>query len=196
MMKEKIVFELKPEHITLMKNLCFRTVIHTEYGDRFIPEINRKRPFGNSGAAYSAAEYLSCERDAEGKFSPETLGRIEELILELPVALEIVMDNQTFIPGKYEVSPYGAYCQYHALRKYHALKEPLNEMAQWVKQQAADYQGQLASLHEICMNIHGDDPWRVIEDLKFFSSTPFLEQAVTVFKRAAEGLEGTVDGNR
>lgn len=181
---EKIKFNLKQEHIALMRHLNFRTSVATEYDDKFIPEIDRKRPFGNSGVVYSAAEHLNRERDSEGDFSTETMETTERLLLELPVALEVVMKYQTFIPGEYEVDLYGAYSQYSRLCKYYALKKPLEQIENWARQQGAECRSQMISLHELCMNIRGDDPWGIIKDLKMFQSTPFLQYAIAVFEQA------------
>ena len=38
-------------------------------------------------------------------------------------------------------------------------------------------------LHEVCMNVSGDNPWKVIDDLKWFARTDFLADAIAVFEK-------------
>jgi hypothetical protein len=101
------------------------------------------------------------------------------LIIELPVALQIVMQNHTFEPGEYEVGEYSsAYFNYVHIRNYHALKSPIAEIEE--KYKDCD---QMERLHEVCMNVSGDNPWKVIDDLKWFARTDFLADAIAVFEK-------------
>lgn len=101
------------------------------------------------------------------------------LIIELPVALQIVMQNHTFEPGEYEVGEYSsAYFNYVHIRNYHALKSPIAEIEE--KYKDCD---QMERLHEVCMNVSGDNPWKVIDDLKWFAQTDFLADAIAVFEK-------------
>lgn len=176
-------FELRQEHIDLISNLNFKTEVRTVYDDRYIPAIDRKRPFGNSGATSSVMEIMGwhCDEETE-EYRPEDVEKAEMLLIELPVALEIVTQNRTFTPGTYEVGDYSAYFNYMHIKNYHALKEPLKEVEETAVKTTDDAES-MEKLHEICMNVHGEDPWKVIDTLKWFNSTAFLERAINIFEK-------------
>ena len=98
--KENPKFTLTEEHIRLAGNLNFRVCPDTEYDDPFIPGIDRKRPFGNSGAVDDVLDILGCERDEEGYCSAADVSHAEDLLIELPLALEVIVKNRTFEPGR------------------------------------------------------------------------------------------------
>lgn len=176
-------FKLKPEHIKLMESLNFRVSVFTDSAesDKYRPVIDFKRPFGNSAHTLAVCMMMGLS------YGDEDIEKAETLIIELPVALEIVMRNHTFDPGEYEVDKYSpAYVNYVHIRNYHALKAPLAEMEE--KYKDCD---QMKSLHNICMNVSGDDPWKVIDDLKWFTSTDFLADAITVFEKHRENNSRT-----
>lgn len=125
-------FELKKEHILLAKELNFETIVDTGYQDKFAPAINLKRPFGNSGVTYDVMSKLGMLTD-DGEYSPEDLDKAETLLVELPVALEIILSNMTFEPGIYEVSPYGAYFNYEIALAHKMLNEPLKAIEEEIK---------------------------------------------------------------
>ena len=173
-------FKLKPEHIKIMTDLNFRISILIDSKDRYRPAIDVKRPFGNSGPTTNVCEIMGWHCDEEsGEYAAEDIEKAEMLIIELPVALQIVMQNHTFEPGEYEVGEYSsAYFNYVHIRNYHALKSPIAEIEE--KYKDCD---QMERLHEVCMNISGDNPWKVIDDLKWFAQTDFLADAITVFEK-------------
>lgn len=173
-------FELKPEHIKIMTDLNFRISILIDSKDRYRPAIDVKRPFGNSGPTTNVCEIMGWHCDEEsGEYAAEDIEKAEMLIIELPVALQIVMQNHTFEPGEYEVGEYSsAYFNYVHIRNYHALKSPIAEIEE--KYKDCD---QMERLHEVCMNVSGDNPWKVIDDLKWFAQTDFLADAIAVFEK-------------
>jgi hypothetical protein len=119
-----------------------------------------------------------CDEES-GEYAAEDIEKAEMLIIELPVALQIVMQNHTFEPGEYEVGEYSsAYFNYVHIRNYHALKSPIAEIEE--KYKDCD---QMERLHEVCMNVSGDNPWKVIDDLKWFAQTDFLADAIAVFEK-------------
>lgn len=67
---------------------------------------------------------------------------------------------------------------YVHIRNYHALKSPIAEIEE--KYKDCD---QMERLHEVCMNVSGDNPWKVIDDLKWFAQTDFLADAIVVFEK-------------
>lgn len=118
-MTRKPKFELKIEHIVLATALNFKP--HGRWWENdplsfeFIPEIDPKRPFGNSGCTYDVAQRLNLLKEAEDGDKPMT-AEIERLamryIIELPVALEVIMANRTFDLGLYETDRHSAYFAY------------------------------------------------------------------------------------
>lgn len=147
-------FKLKPEHIKIMTDLNFRISILIDSKDRYRPAIDVKRPFGNSGPTTNVCEIMGwhCDEESE-EYAAEDIEKAEMLIIELPVALQIVMQNHTFEPGEYEVEEKYKDCD------------------------------QMERLHEVCMNVSGDNPWKVIDDLKWFAKTDFLADAIAVFEK-------------
>lgn len=189
-------FKLTEEHIKVMTELNFMTAVFVDSSDRFIPTIDRKRPFGNSGATTNVCEIMKWYGNENGEYSAEVINKAETLLIELPVALQIVMQNHTFEPGEYEVEEYSsAYFNYIHMRNYHALKETLAEV-----EKKCEGHPSLKRLHEVCMNVFGDDPWKVIDDLKFFNDYDgFIADAIKIFEkhRDEQILEewlGTHDG--
>lgn len=90
-------FKLKPEHIKIMTDLNFRISILIDSKDRYRPAIDVKRPFGNSGPTTNVCEIMGWHCDEEsGEYAAEDIEKAEMLIIELPVALQIVMQNHTF----------------------------------------------------------------------------------------------------
>lgn len=183
-------FELKEEHIKLITNLNFKVCVGTEYGDEYIPVIDRKRPFGNSGATNSVMEIMGwlCDEKTE-EYRLEDVEKAEMLLIELPVALEIVTQNRTFAPGIYEVEEYSTYFNYMHTKNYHALKPALKEVEETAVKTADDIKT-MEKLHEICMNVQGDDPWKVIDTLKWFDSTDFLQKAIHIFEKNKSSEKG------
>lgn len=110
-----VKFELTAEHVKLIGELAFE-VCTDAYDDALIPGISRKRPFGNGWAIASVLDLLGCECGGDRKYKEEDTEKARELLIELPVALEIVTQYRTFEPGVYEVSPYGAYARYQAAK--------------------------------------------------------------------------------
>ena len=181
-----VEFELKEEHIKLAAKLHMRVSVDTEYDDSYIPEIDRKRPFGNGGATYSVMEILEWQRGEDGEYDEKSVRAAEMLLIELPVALEIIFRNQTFTPGIYEVDEYGAYYNYTHVRNYRLLQKPLKEIESNASENERKY---MHNLREMCMNVSGTDPYRIINDLKMFHSVPFIKKAIRIFKKYQEETE-------
>ena len=95
-------FELTEQHIKLLKkfNVGWR---HCEYG---APEINPKRPYGNSYVAGDIAQILGIEgeetEDGECALSAEQEKQLYRVHLETKNALEIVLQTGSYKPGIYK----------------------------------------------------------------------------------------------
>lgn len=179
--QEPVFFTLKEEHIKLIEKLNFKVCAETEYNDRYIPGIDRKRPFGNSGATGDVLEILGRECDEEGEFREEDIDEAETLLVELPLALKAVVKNKTFTPGDYEVERYGAYSQYQMMRNYKALHMALDEVEGTLCQTDANLQ-KFGQLQTMCINVFGDDPWEAIQYIGWGKGKdPFWDSALEIF---------------
>lgn len=181
MTDRKVTFTLREEHIKLIGRLNYKVCADTEYDDPFIPGIDRKRPFGNSGAVYDVLQILGYEPDEEGRFREEDTSMAESLLVELPLALEVVVTNRTFQPGVYGVDRYGTYFQYKLMRNYKALKGALKEVKENLGG-TGDNSERLQVLREICMNVYGDDPWEAIKYIEWGKGKdPFWDSTLEIF---------------
>lgn len=121
-------FMLKKEHIMLAEALNFTIATNNKYNNKYVPGISMTRPFGNSHVLYNVMDRLGMLNE-KGEYSQEDAEIAEMLLIELPVALEIILQQKTFKPGMYEVSPCGAYLEYETALSYKML-EPLLEIVQ------------------------------------------------------------------
>jgi len=93
-------FELTEEHILLASKMRVRWQ-NCEYG---APEIDPKRPYGNSDVENDICEILGkqmVEVDYEEKYSTEDLQYAKKIHNEMEIALQIILENKTFKPGLY-----------------------------------------------------------------------------------------------
>ena len=135
------------------------------------PDLNEGRGYGDHGYVYVHAnkyheqflEYFLCKRFGNPiSFVMGTFGS------------NAIMQTYTYEVGEYS----SAYFNYVHIRNYHALKSPIAEIEE--KYKDCD---QMERLHEVCMNVSGDNPWKVIDDLKWFAQTDFLADAIVVFEK-------------
>lgn len=102
-MTETIDFELRPEHLKL---LCHAYIgwNNCEFG---APEIDPKRPYGNSQVLYDIAGILGLDMGNEDEGIPEETKEVcRKLHRETRTALQIVLCCQTFEPGLYRATQY------------------------------------------------------------------------------------------
>ena len=96
-------FELTEEHLKLLQ----RMYVGWQWCETGAPEIDPKRPYGNSAVEADIAEILGFElfdydEDEDyGEYNEEALQRAEKLHLETMIALQIVLKTQSFEPGMY-----------------------------------------------------------------------------------------------
>lgn len=127
-MEKKDVFELKEEHLKLLRNM-YVDWDDCEFG---APRINPKRPYGNSGVLQDMLELFGLEEIKEGgqvfKFKffgkeyllkgedkhnidltdeKELAALLVKLHEETERALQIVLHTGQFKTGKYQKEPYG-----------------------------------------------------------------------------------------
>lgn len=101
-----IIFELKEEHFKLL-NHCYVQWNACEFG---APEIDPKRPYGNSGMQiyYDMMDILGIEKeeDYSGEIiiTKEVGDYLEKIHRELDIALQIILITGKFQPGFYKKS--------------------------------------------------------------------------------------------
>lgn len=188
-----VKFELKKEHVEAVSRLHFVCEADTEYGDRFIPGINRKRPFGDCSATEDMLEIMGCVPGAEG-YGKDDVRRAEEVIAELPVALEVITRHRTFKPRWYDVPENGAWFHYVRMKNYAVLADALDEIQ---KNAGEDGNEDAEILRMFCMGILGDDPYgTVIRGIlpAFCRDDAFFRMAAEVFGKHMDSA-GNTGGN-
>lgn len=105
---EGATFTLKPEHITLLRH----AYVQWQDCETGAPEIDPKRPYGNSSVALDVAEILGEKapdededgarawREWEEKREPELM----QLHRETETALQIILATGAFEPGEYRLT--------------------------------------------------------------------------------------------
>lgn len=95
MNNDKLKFVLTDKHIALAHNFY----VGWQYCEFGAPEINPKRPYGDSDVTANIHEILTGEQDAELTENQEEA--YEALHKEMMVALQIILCTKSFVPGTY-----------------------------------------------------------------------------------------------
>lgn len=90
-------FELKEEHLKLLKNVW----IEWENGEFGAPCIDTKRPYGNSDVEYDIAKILDWAM-VNDELTDYQYITAQKLHKETQTALQIILSNLTFELGVYE----------------------------------------------------------------------------------------------
>lgn len=103
-MRKNKTFELKEDHIKLLKRMCVGWQ-DCEWG---APEIDPKRPYGNSNVYMDIAEIIGIKSPCNmcGEFTEEQEELMDTLHQETETALQIILQHGPK-PGKYECDYYG-----------------------------------------------------------------------------------------
>ena len=124
---EKERFEIKPEHLKLLQ----RFMVGWGYCEFGAPEIDQKRPYGNSDVHQDMIEVLGFETLKDGIYKFKLFGKewllkgedehniyldgadeekltneLDKLHKETEIALQICLRTQSFEVGKYETEKY------------------------------------------------------------------------------------------
>lgn len=170
-------FELKQEHIDLISELNFKGLVSVDGEEyEYRPAIDYKRPFGNSGVTYDVLQKLGLTDD-DGNYTEANRKRAEHLIIELPVALEIITRYKTFEPGEYEVDKYCSYFVYSGHRNLHFWQGAIEKFKETFTD--AEY------LITLCMNCRDENPYSVLKELKEIAFNDYMQKAVEVFEQYA-----------
>jgi len=104
----KKYFTLTEEHVKLFAH-ANTSWDSAEFG---APELDPKRPFGNSSVAQDVYEILGwphpSEEEDEDFFGNAGYERAQKIVRELETALEVVLRVGAFVPGVYEADDYHA----------------------------------------------------------------------------------------
>ena len=100
-------FTLTENHIKLLR----RFQVGWQDCETGAPEIDPKRPYGNTGVPWDIHEILTGEtvgfKDSKREeLTERECDRYLELHRETDTALQIVLETGAFIPGKYEADEY------------------------------------------------------------------------------------------
>ncbi len=99
----KETFNLTEAHI---KMVCAYNIRWNDNSYDGAPEVDPKRPFGNSDWQDDLCELLEYEPDSEGEFTDEQYRDVTKLFESGHIALEIILQTRSFVPGKYEREQY------------------------------------------------------------------------------------------
>lgn len=106
-MRMPMKFTLTAEHVALLRRMC----VGWQDCETGAPEIDPKRPYGNSSVALDVAEILGWEVDEDEGLDDEQRHRAMALHRETEVALQVVLQTGSFEPGDYvnrdRFAPYG-----------------------------------------------------------------------------------------
>ena len=93
-------FTLTEEHVALLR----RMIVNWQDDETGAPEIDPKRPYGNSNVALDVAEILFPFSVASGELNQEQEERMLARHRETETALQVVLAAGTFEPGEYVTS--------------------------------------------------------------------------------------------
>lgn len=100
-MRQAGIFQVTEEHLKLLRSMCIGWQ-DCEYG---APEVDPKRPYGNSSVECDVHEILT---GAKGNYdlTDEQRERYATLHRETEHALQIVLQTGSFEPGTFKREPY------------------------------------------------------------------------------------------
>lgn len=110
MLTEKKYFTVTEDHLKLLKRLQFRYSDYMEFG---APEVDAKRPYGNSDVYSDIGDILEWEPADEDRWGDKYFSDIQQermlkLHKSMVTVLEILVSNNGVELGEYEASRYGS----------------------------------------------------------------------------------------
>ncbi len=97
-------FTITNEHLVLIRNMVVSYNDFCEFG---APEIDPKRPYGNSSVYRDIAELLGISVNTDTEyFDQEDLDYMDKIHKETATALQIILRTEKFEIGKYEAEKY------------------------------------------------------------------------------------------
>lgn len=109
-------FEVKPYHLRLLQR-CYTSWDDCEFG---APQIDPKRPFGNSGASsiltvvaketgaldnLTGIDFDNC--NLYDVLNTAKINELHAIYTELEICLQILLNDLAIVPGKYQLTGYG-----------------------------------------------------------------------------------------
>lgn len=174
--KKPTTFQLKEEHIELVRRLNLKIYEEGTYGHGFAPEIDPKRPFGNSYMLGDVFEIMKIRPDADGKYSEDDTLAAYLLLAQLPAAYQAMMHHKTFHPGTYELPFRAGLYSAEITRNYLLLKPALDRIAK--DEALAKY---LPQIDAMSRSFSGDSPYY---DMDRALRSYIFDDAATAFKDA------------
>lgn len=177
-----VILRLTENHIKLLKHLNFETLPNTSYNDLFCPSINLKRPFGNTGVLRSVCQILEVD---EKTLTKEQENKLWELVIELPVALEIVLQQETFIPGMYSVKTTGSWQEYQMKLKYLMMRDTVQRFFD-MADVTLDELRLFRMIKTLCQNCTEENPYAdVLKRLEFMhmDEIPYVAKCMEILKK-------------
>lgn len=95
-------FELTENHLLLLQRMYIRW---NDAGYDGAPEVDLKRPYGNSDVASDVYEIINGEEmplDEDEEYDEHTVRQMLDLHEQMATALQIVLCTRSFEPGLYE----------------------------------------------------------------------------------------------
>jgi hypothetical protein len=112
MFSDRKEFDLTAQHITLLRNMSVGWQRYPASHEG-APEIDPKRPYGNSSVAYDVADHLgltidnvSDPADDDVEMSDAQKAQMHAIHRQTAIALQIVLSTGSFEPGRYSCPPY------------------------------------------------------------------------------------------
>ena len=103
-------FTLTEDHVKLLTS--GRVGVGWQDCETGAPEIDPKRPYGNSNVAEDVAEILGWELEGDDGYEPVLSRKQREAAMAIHrstrIALEVILSAKTFEPGVYEASAYSS----------------------------------------------------------------------------------------
>lgn len=117
-------FTLTEEHVALLRRMS----VGWQDCETGAPEIDPKRPYGNSSVEQDVAEILGWEIDEDEGLTDEQHDRAAALHRETEIALQVVLQTGTFVPGEYvnrdRSAPYGTTYVFAAALRSPTMEDP------------------------------------------------------------------------
>ena len=104
---DKVRFELTEQHLKLIRRMNIGYNDWCEFG---APEVDPKRPYGNSSVYYDIGEILGIERkdsgDGDYEFTEDQEKEMLKIHKETATALQVILASGSFGIGFYEADEF------------------------------------------------------------------------------------------
>lgn len=106
-MFDKVQFELTEDHLKLIRRM---NVSYNDFCEFGAPEIDPKRPYGNSSVYFDIGEILGIDPEEgdpeDAEYSSDQMEDMLAIHKETATALQVILASGSFEPGVYESEQY------------------------------------------------------------------------------------------